>query len=413
MYNDTSVGDGWDQAQVGFRTDWRNAQRSLTLQGDAYDNKSEVRALGGTVEASGGNILARWTRSLADGSNLRVQGYYDHTERTDNFLLQERADLFDVELHHGIPLDGHYVQWGAGHRHARDDSDPGLLFAFIPGSRKLDWANVYGQDEIRLRRNLSLTLGVRVERNDYIGVEALPNARLGWKLSPERLVWLSLSRAVRAPARLDREIFTPSRPPFFIVGGPDFQSEVVKAVEAGYRAQPLSSLSYSLTAYHQIYDKLRSGQLLPNGQLVIDNRIEGTVSGIEAWGHWQATSNWRLSAGVNAMHKDFHLRPESNDPVGPGNLGNDPEYQWQLRSSLDLTEQHEFNVQVRRVGALPTPAVPAYTAVDARYGWRVDKRLELSVTAQNLFDPSHPEFGTLASRSEFQRGVFVKLLWRQ
>ena len=25
---------------------------------------------------------------------------------------------------------------------------------------------------------------------------------------------------------------------------------------------------------------------------------------------------------------------------------------------------------VRRVAALPEPAVPAYTAVDARYGWR-------------------------------------------
>jgi iron complex outermembrane receptor protein len=56
--------------------------------------------------------------------------------------------------------------------------------------------------------------------------------------------------------------------------------------------------------------------------------------------------------------------------------------------------------------------VPAYTAVDLRWGWKVSREVELSLTLQNLFDPEHPEFNA-APRSEFERGAFLKLLWRQ
>ena len=37
---------------------------------------------------------------------------------------------------------------------------------------------------------------------------------------------------------------------------------------------------------------------------------------------------------------------------------------------------------------------------------------ELSLTLQNIFDPSHAEFGDPASRSELDRSAYAKLLWR-
>jgi iron complex outermembrane receptor protein len=82
-----------------------------------------------------------------------------------------------------------------------------------------------------------------------------------------------------------------------------------------------------------------------------------------------------------------------------------------LRSSYNITDRHEFDLTVRHVGALPQPAVPAYTAVDARLGWR-EANLEVSLTAQNLFDRGHPEFGAAPGRSEYGRGVLLKVLWR-
>jgi len=65
----------------------------------------------------------------------------------------------------------------------------------------------------------------------------------------------------------------------------------------------------------------------------------------------------------------------------------------------------------RYVSSLPNPAVPSYVALDARYAWRPQKDLEISVTAQNLFDKRHPEFGAAATRSEIERGVFLKVKW--
>ena len=109
---------------------------------------------------------------------------------------------------------------------------------------------------------------------------------------------------------------------------------------------------------------------------------------------------------------DTALNPASHDLTGTTGLAtSDPSHYWMLRSSWDIAAGHELDVMVRRVGALPRPAVPAYTAVDLRYGWRIHKGLELSVVGQNLFDPRHPEYGSAPNRSEYLRAVLVKLVW--
>jgi iron complex outermembrane receptor protein len=245
----------------------------------------------------------------------------------------------------------------------------------------------------------------------YTGAEILPSARLGWKLADNQLLWGAASRAVRAPSRIDREFFLPGNPPFIIRGGPDFVSEVANVFELGYRAQPSSTLSYSVTVFHSAYDKLRSGQPAPNA--MVQNMLEGTTNGLEAWGAFQATRDWRLSAGVTFLQESFHLKPGSTDPIGAPNLGNDPKHQWNLRSAHKLSDKLDFDLMVRHVATLSSPVVPQYTAVDARLGWRVRRDLELSVTGRNLLDPQHPEFDALATRSELARSVFVNLLWRQ
>ena len=82
-----------------------------------------------------------------------------------------------------------------------------------------------------------------------------------------------------------------------------------------------------------------------------------------------------------------------------------------LRSAIEPWTNHEFDATVRYVSELPTPVVPAYTAVDLRYGWRFHPYVELAAVAQNLFDRRHPESGALPGRSEFERGIFVQLKW--
>ena len=61
---------------------------------------------------------------------------------------------------------------------------------------------------------------------------------------------------------------------------------------------------------------------------------------------------------------------------------------------------------VRRYQALPGIAVPAYTAVDLRAGWRPTRAVELSVLLQNLFDPGHVEWSPGA---EHKRAGYVRV----
>jgi len=91
--------------------------------------------------------------------------------------------------------------------------------------------------------------------------------------------------------------------------------------------------------------------------------------------------------------------------------GNDPSHRWMLRSGYDFDGGVEADLTLRRAGALPDPAVPAYTALDARLGWRRPGGLEFSVALQNLLDPRHEEFGA-PPRSVFGRSVFAKVTWR-
>ena len=273
----------------------------------------------------------------------------------------------------------------------------------------MTWTNLFLQDEVQLNDEVGVTVGARLEHNDFTGTEALPSARLAWKFADDQLLWAAASRAVRAPSRLDRNIVLPPNPPFIIAGGPDFVSEVANVYELGYRAQPMRELSFSITAFYQQWDRLRSGQLSPNAQ--VQNMIDGSTSGMEAWFSWEPVRQWRLTGGLTTLHEDLRLKPGSTDPVGPSGLGNDPGYQWMLRSAFRPADRHEFDVSVRRVAALPVRSLPAYTAVDVRYGWRISPACSIGLIFHNALDPSHAELDSPFERSEIGRSVLLQLKW--
>jgi iron complex outermembrane receptor protein len=403
-----TASDGWSKGQVGFRTDWGTAANGFTLQGDAYRGSLD-QANNDNTSISGNNLLGRWNRDLADWGQLQIQSYFEHTERDIPGTFAERLNIFDVEFQHGLRAIGaHRLTWGGGYRHGDDRVTNSAVLAFLPADRSLRWANVFAQDEIALEENLRLTLGAKFENNYYTGTEPLPSARLAWKPDPQRLLWGAVSRAVRAPSRIDRDLFV--GPPLQLMGGPDFVSEVVKVFEVGYRAQPLPQVTYSISAYHNIYDKLRSVEPAPGGGVVLGNKMEGTANGLEAWSSYQAARNWRLSAGAFFLSQHLRLKPDSGD-TNVSAAGNDPKRQFMLRSSLDLPGSTELDIRVRYVSALPNPSVPAYTAVDMRIAWRLRRELELSVVGQNLLDSGHVEFGNPATASEMARGAYVKLKW--
>lgn len=410
----TSASDAWKKVQIGFRVDWRS---EFTFQGDAYKGTLD-QVYPGQQHISGANVLARWNHTLSGGDSLTAQAYIDQTQMEipgapglGSFV--ERLNIYDVEFQHNLKSIGaHTLTWGAGYRLARDHLNNSPAIAFLPDDRDLTWANLFVQDVIALGDDLNLTAGVRGEHNTYTGLEVLPSVRLSWKPNPRGLVWGGISRAVRTPSRLDRDLYSPAQPPFIIAGGPQFRSETSDVFEVGFRAQPTASLSYSITAFHHIYEHLRSVEVIDSRYLTVANQMQGKTTGIEGWANWQVTRSWRLSAGGMLLRQRLKLRPDSTDPTGPSAAGNDPDNQWALRSSMDLPYDTSLGLAVRHVGALPEPAVPAYTAIDARLAWRPHPDVELSLVGQNLFGTSHVEFGPAATASVIPRSIFLNLLWR-
>src|SRR3989442_2378087 len=404
LANGVSNRDDAEHTQVGFRSDWEHAGDRFTLQSDAYT--AEANQVPAAREYSGFNILGRWTRELGDGARLRTQLYFDTTDRNHPGTFRESLDTYDFELQHTLrPRGSHRLLWGLGLREHRDQVENSPTIAFLPPSRRLERHHVFAQDEIALRRDLDFTLGAKVETNTYTGGEFLPSARLAWRPSASQLVWTALSRAVRAPSRVDRELFSPANPPFVLAGGAEFRSEVANVFELGYRAQPSARLSYSATAFHHDYKHLRTLAPSPGGLMVANDR-EGRVYGVESWGTWRPQDWWRLSAGVTRLHRGFSLRPGAVDFQSAASERADPNGWWKLRAAFDLGAASELDILTRHYGALDARDVPAYTAVDARYAWRAARRVELSLLLQNVFDRGHVEW---APGADWGRAAIAKI----
>ena len=397
--------------QLGFRSDWAGGADALTLQGDAY-HAGDTPSNNLAPLQRGGNLLARWSSRFADGSPYKLQASYDVANRNDTNLFRTRAATRDLQFSHEAGVGVGELLWGAGYRSTSDVDDPTALVLFQPRERTLSWANLFAQYQRMLTGRLQATAGLKLERNSYTGVEPLPSVRLAWLHSSQATTWGAVSRVVRAPSRIDRDFFFPGRAPFSIAGGPNFEAEKANVVEVGHRGQTGSVLSYSATAFRQQFQGLRAG-VPGQSPSIVTNLVAGSVDGVEAWAQWQATRDWRLFAGYLGLHERLRYMRGLNPGTTtfPG-LGNDPSHQWTLRSSLDIGARGELDVMVRRVGALPSPAVPAYAAVDARLAFQASPALRLALVGRNLLDPHHVEFGPAASASRFDRGWLVQATWQ-
>jgi iron complex outermembrane receptor protein len=414
----TDLQNSWQQQQVGFRIDSANATDTFTLQGDAYDGSIHQPTLPDKT-ISGANLLGRWNRVLADDANIQVQAYYDRTQRNYPGAsgFGEVLDTYDIDVQHRFRWGkDHDIVWGGGYRLERDHVDNSALLQFLPAQKTLSRANVFVQDSIALGERLKLTLGVKLEHNNYTGLEVQPSARLAWKLDERRLLWSAVSRAVRTPSRVDREFFVPAIPasgfPGFIGG--DFTAEKLVAYELGYRAQPSADTSFSVSAFYNVYDDLRSieSSAGAGSALVIANQMKGHTRGVEMWGNYRVSDWWRLSAGYNYLKKDLSLKSGSSDATSLAGSETDPRYQFSLRSTMNLAHNLELDVSLRSIGRLRATNVPRYTALDARLGWQVSKDVEVSLSGFNLLGNRHPEFGALPGRSEFGREIYARVLWK-
>lgn len=383
----------WRSYQVGARTDWSSGRDAITVQGDAYLGGADS-APGAVTDPSinGANILARWSRRFDGGSTFQTQAYIDRTSRevASGIVADVNSAAVDAQYNF-TAFNAHEIVVGGGARVTSDQfkAGPGTVF-LDPDEETLRYFNIYGQDTISLNPRLDLILGIKLENNSYTDLEYLPNARLAWRPSDDTLLWASISRAVRTPSRFDRDLINTG----ILEGGPEFHSEEVVAYEAGYRGQPNEAFWFSISAFYNIYDDLRTVEVTNPFvfPLEIRNGMEGETYGVEAWGAFALSDWWRLNWGASWLEKDLALKHDSVDIFGVEFAGNDPRYQVTLRSLMDIGARTDLDVSMRAIDELTDPAVPGYVAVDARVNYQLTDNLDLAISGYNLFDDDHVEF---------------------
>jgi len=408
--------DDWHFEQGGLRMDWDASEASrVTLQGDYYDGRSSQPGAA-DIALSGGNLAAKWSRTISATSDLRAQLYYDHTHRNIPGTFGEDLDTYDVDLQHHAHLGTvHDVVWGLGYLLINDRVASSAALAFLPAHVTREWFTGFVQDEIALVPDrIHLTLGTKIEHNDYTGVEVQPSGRVNWAVSDVGTLWAAVSRALRTPSRIDREFFAPAPPnDTILVGGPGFHSEEELAYEVGYRHQR-GPVALSVATFYNRYYGLRSlEQVNPPKAfpIVIGNGQDAESYGAELTVDYRVSDRWRLVAGYTELRIHVWALPTSTDASRGSAENHTPDRQFSVRSSADLPGHLSLDGTVRYVGDIVNQQVPAYGELDVRLGWQPVPRLEVSVVGQNLLHDHHVEFGAPGARSDIKRGVYGFFEW--
>ncbi len=396
--------DNWNLNQGGFRMDYDgDGADKLSLQGNFEWGTEHTNPRPSSFDNQ--NATAQWLHTFSATSGLQVQSYYDRTWRRDlPSLLNDELQTYDVDMQHYFQLGKkHHLVWGAGYRITYDNSQNTTSFVgFVPAIRNMPLYNVFLQDEIQLTPEaLKLTLGSKLLHNVYTGFEWQPSARLTYT-SGQGTLWGAVSRAVRTPSRIDVDYHIPTYPVpdnvQHVGGGPNFVSEKLVAFELGYRIQPTTDISLSAATFYNIYQDLYSVEAQPGTKTyLIQNGMQGNSQGIELSGVYQAFSNWRLRGGYTFFHKNIRDKPGHD--FDTTYEGTDPQHQVVIQSMFDIVHNLQLDITGRYVSGRPqsvvanVPAVSQYSNLDVRLAWQV-KKVEFSITGQNLINANHVEFAT-------------------
>lgn len=439
--------DDWRSVQAGFRIDDHvSSDHRFTVQGDLYR-----KVVGNTVgpvtasppfnsvfniddHADGANLLARWEGNLSDGSEFKLQGYYDRVSFSAPALSDDQ-DMLDIDFQHRLhPNAAHDLMWGINYRFIHSSAGSTAAIAYSPNSLAYHNGSVFVQDDITLIDDtLRLTLGTKLEESHFGNTQVQPNARLLWTPNQQHSVWASVSRAARTPSRGEAQsnIALGTVPTGFPVPfdqiqaralpNPNLKAEKVFAAEIGWRTQWTNHFSTDVTAFSNHYTDLimfHQGAIDPTLALPMywfNNPNEVTTRGIELSADWQVLDWMRFSGNYS------HIKIEKPyDSANSDTAGLSPRHHGSLRWQIDANEQTKLDLTLRHVSSLTAvgQSVPAYTTFDARLAYQPYSGIELSVVAQNLFAPQHLEYREVAWMSlydltaEVPRSIYGKIDWR-
>lgn len=431
----------WNNVKTGFRADWKNSDtENFTLQGDAYtadiDLDLEVpsftsptgyNAYGDKIHARGYNVLGRWEQKHSTTLDSKIQAYVDYQSHKYSSLEQE-IYTFDVDYQTAWKTsDRNDIVWGTAARLIQSDLGDSFDIVEAKDITTSHILSAFLQDQYALMPNeLYLTLGSKLEHNNFTGIEIEPSARLAWYPSDNQTVWGAVSRAVRMPSILERSVLlnVDTIAPGVIAQqqyNPNSTSENIIAYELGYRTKPLNDVTIDSTVFFNDYSRLRTFEpLAPRADSLgayvpfeLNNVGDATTHGFETSINWDVTSRWNLLTNYTYLGMNFDEN-NSQDPTFLSQEGAGPNHQVSLRSQLFLPHNMQLINSAYYVSKLDALNVSDYTRFDTQLLWHPAAGVEVSLVGQNLFDDSHVEFSDpiYGAVNEIPRTIYGRLTLR-
>jgi iron complex outermembrane receptor protein len=275
---------------------------------------------------------------------------------------------------------------------------------------------------------------MRLDYNSYRKLEVQPSFRLLFTPDSKQSAWFAVSRAVRTPSRLDKDIVIsqgsveagPLSVPVELLGNQNFHPEVENSVEAGYRFQAGQRWSVDASVFWSYYTQLRllqtSGPVfdfagpVPGAyeDLYIGNGGAGRSYGGEIWGTIQMREHWRLIPSYSYLNEARWMPPATAalQYAWDGTPAQVP-HQVLLRSQHDLSRNIRFDLMARARSHDDALNLPGVVLIDARLAWRPTRSGEASFTVQDLANRQVIEgYAELAALSIPVRRTFI-FRWTQ
>ncbi len=436
--------DGQMDQRGGFRADWTSpsSHDDFTFQGDVFrSTDGDLRGVPTfttpfstvvpeDIMAAGADMQGRWNHSFADDSRLTLQSYVDYDVR-NQVILGDARTSFDFDAQYELPQkDIHKIIVGGGYRYSHDQLTASPYATFTSTGQNTNLISSFVQDKITLDpNNWFLTLGTKLERNDYTGFEIQPNARLQWLPDETQSVWASIARALRTPSRLE-EALTINEGVLSLGGFPaelrlvpntGFESEKLVAFEVGYRKQFTPEITLDATAYYNDYSQLATDSFLTPHltppflfPFTNTNATSGQTRGLEIAPDWRVRPDLDLGLAYSLLDMRLH-GPNSGQAINSEIAGKEvPTQQLNLRARWNVTQNLTFDPTLYYTGAQRALGVPEYWLLNTRLGWKIVDGLQVSLVGQDLLHGSHREFTSSNDTTNpvIGRSFYGNLTWR-
>ena len=455
-----SANDGRSSMQSGFRFDGAHKNDSWMVEGDLFRGVDNNTGINPSVATQGevyvpaqfntlaGNVNGEWRRTFGESRELKIQSYYDYANRPNPQISELVTRTWDTELQYDFKAGRiHNFSAGAGERLIFEKISSGGEVTFNPAQLTYVNLNAFAQDEMHFAHDkLLLTAGAKLEYNHFGGRGMEPSVNLVWLPTKRHSLWMSSARALRTPSLFDIAVDDPFRISpasaatgglpllYYTAGSPSFTSELLKDVQAGYRAQISSSFSVDLAVFYDRYSSLRTfapgspvfaSEPSPhldatgytaNGASAVGKGAEGSLA-------WQVLPSWKVEGSYtyNLISQWLNSSAPPGSVLDTSGGKQPPRTEWRLQSYVNLSKTWELDTFLYWSGVAspvniygPDVSIPAYARLDVRFGYKVSPHWQLSLAGQNLLQGRHlegiPEL--LTNYSYVKRGVYLKSTWQ-